>query len=42
MFFSLITKNLNLRMKNFIIIGVYWKIRFLDGESPKPVYWGIA
>ena len=29
-----------LKMKNFNIMGVHWKIRFLDGGFMKPIYMG--
>ena len=29
-------------MKNFNILGVYWKIQLLGGVLEKPIYMGIA
>ena len=26
-------------MKNFDIMGAYWKIRFLEGMHEKPIFW---
>ena len=33
---------MGLRMKDFNIFGVHWKIQFLGGVHEKPIYrWGL-